>query len=74
MASNSTFCLTQQPTDLITLSVVCVLRMPFTVKVPKSGGTLRDIYLVVLMVTSLSKSSFKLNTESKQLPDRESKM
>ncbi len=66
----STFSLAQQPTDLITLSVVCVLRKPLTVKVLESGGTLRDIYLEVSMVTSLSKSSFKLNTESEQLPDR----
>ncbi len=65
MASNSTFSLAQQPTDLISLSVLTVYKEPLTVKVHQNG-TLRDIHLEVSRATSLSRSFFTLTTEAIQ--------
>ena len=59
---------TENETDLITLNVTSSMRPAFTITLSKSSA-LRDIHLEVSIKTSLSRSFFKLSTETKPLPD-----
>ena len=57
-----------EPADLINLHVVSSMRPAFDITLSKSSA-LRDIHLQISVQTSLSRSFFKLSTETKPMPD-----
>ena len=59
--------------EMVTLFIVSSMRASFTIQMPELSAA-RDIHLEISRKTSLSRSFFKLATDSKELPDNLSPM